>query len=227
MIKGGLYNIMGIFSKIFNKNQIQNYDFENMNFTCNKNHIPEGLRDNPKFNRTNEESKKVLEFSLNYSKEIDKYEEYMVKNNVKIYKTKDIDLKIKYCKETISTFNTFKNFCTQKGLGGQIYFSNYWGHCHNSKNTDFVFISKILKLLKYLEANYDSEKNKILAIENLQYELLKIISDNPGILQKDIYNFFDTYLKSEVQSKLYDMDSHKKIYREKYGNTYKLYLERK
>ena len=87
--------------------------------------------------------------------------------------------------------------------------------------------------LKELEDNLEAleEKyNKRVLFEseilpNLENEVLKIIKENPGIIQKDIYKRFDPDVKSDISSLLYFMAKDGKIKREKAGNSYKLNIK--
>lgn len=72
------------------------------------------------------------------------------------------------------------------------------------------------------EAKQDFEAN---ILPKLERELLKIIKENPGVLQKDVYKMFDPIAKSYIQEKLYSAEKSHRIRREKSGNTYKLFLK--
>ena len=94
-------------------------------------------------------------------------------------------------------------------------------------------LEKRTEELKDLENNLEDleEKYKKRAffeteiLPNLENELLKIIKENPGIIQKDIYKKFDQDLKSDISSLLYFMAKDGKIKREKAGNSYKLNIK--
>lgn len=62
-------------------------------------------------------------------------------------------------------------------------------------------------------------------VPTLEKELLKIIYESPGILQKDLYKMFDADLKNYIQELLYFSEKNGKIVREKSGNTYKLFTK--
>jgi hypothetical protein len=51
-----------------------------------------------------------------------------------------------------------------------------------------------------------------------------VIRENPGILQKDLYQEFDSDFKQDISNMLYTMDKDQEIKREKSGNTYKVYV---
>lgn len=95
------------------------------------------------------------------------------------------------------------------------------------------YLEKRTEELKDLENNLEDleEKYKKRAffeteiLPNLENELLKIIKENPGIIQKDIYKKFDQDLKSDISSLLYFMAKDGKIKREKAGNSYKLNIK--
>lgn len=170
------------------------------------------------------------DFYLNYYDEIEKYENKFNKSNFKIYEINDIDLRIKQYEKTIKLLNDFKNYCLSKGKGGQKYFEDMWEHCHNSKNPNFKFIDKLYSELNDLKNNKEfyikqsREHEEINAFKKtVDNELINLISQNQGILQKDIYKYFEPHFKDSIQSSLYFMAKNKKITREKFKNTYKLY----
>lgn len=117
-----------------------------------------------------------------------------------------------------------KNLCAQKG------------ECFN-RYREILFtddyIEKRYNELKQLETNLDRaeedykrqqqiEKN---VLPNLKKYLRAIIKENPGILQTDVYKHFDEDVKDYVSAELYQMNRSGKIYREKAGRTYKLYIK--
>ena len=51
-----------------------------------------------------------------------------------------------------------------------------------------------------------------------------VIRENPSILQKDLYQEFDSDFKQDISNMLYTMDKDQEIKREKSGNTYKVYV---
>lgn len=80
--------------------------------------------------------------------------------------------------------------------------------------------------LPELEAAYEKKiwfENNVLP--NLEKDLLEIIKEKPGVLQKDIYKMFEPMARSYIQEKLYFCEKSGSIAREKSGNTYKLFLK--
>lgn len=66
--------------------------------------------------------------------------------------TSENQLRIDKLKELISYFYTFKNECESKNECFKKYFNDMWMHCHNSKNSDFVYITPYeIDLKKLLE----------------------------------------------------------------------------
>ena len=55
--------------------------------------------------------------------------------------------------------------------------------------------------------------------------IYKIIQDNPGIVQKDIYDILGREYQQNISSYIYSMDKNGVIKRDKHGNSYKLYLK--
>lgn len=89
--------------------------------------------------------------------------------------------------------------------------------------------AELKKLEDNLEALEEKYNKRVLfeseILPNLENEVLKIIKENPGIIQKDIYKKFDQDLKSDISSLLYFMAKDGKIKREKAGNSYKLNIK--
>ena len=65
--------------------------------------------------------------------------------------------------------------------------------------------------------------------ERRQHEIkdkvLGLIANNSGILQTEIYQLFNNYVKEEIREALYFLEKEKRISREKTGNTYRLFKE--
>ncbi|MBR5583769.1 MAG: hypothetical protein IKW21_04505 [Lachnospiraceae bacterium] len=79
--------------------------------------------------------------------------------------------------------------------------------------------------LKQIDDNIDELIRKENLIKWLRPELLKIVREEPGIVQSDIYKRFDPELKFEIQNQMYLLWSKDIIIREKSGRSYKLYIK--
>lgn len=66
--------------------------------------------------------------------------------------------------------------------------------------------------------------NKESKRKTLKNDVIHVIRENPGILQKDLYQEFDSDFKQDISNMLYTMDKDQEIKREKSGNTYKVYV---
>lgn len=78
--------------------------------------------------------------------------------------------------------------------------------------------------LKKIEDNLEELIKKENLLKWLKPELLKIVHEEPGIYQPDIYKKFDVGLKPEVSNQLYLLYAKGLITREKSGRSYKLYI---
>lgn len=105
----------------------------------------------------------------------------------------------------------------------------YWlGDCFTDE-----YLSERTKELNCLEQNLpalEADYEKKIWFENsvlpsLEKDLLAIVKENPGVLQKDIYKMFDPMARSYIQEKLYFCEKSGSITREKSGNTYKLFVK--
>lgn len=171
-------------------------------------------------------------FLINYNNEIRHYEKSIVDIASSILDTDDYNIQVDKLNKLISTFNNFKTFCNSKD-GGASYFSSMWLHCHNSQNNDFSYITRYEDKLNYLlnnkieaEEKIELEKNRVNFEKNAEKELLKFLSNNNEILQKDIYKYYPKEYKQIIQSTLYFMAKNNKISREKQGNTYKIFIKK-
>ena len=178
---------------------------------------------NPKFHRTYNEDELSFRFEQNHSEKISDYEDKIYDAVGKIYEV-TINQQIKNCEKAINIFNRFKNYC-YKTKGGKIYFQDMWEHCHNSSNPDFSYIEVANKHLKNLVENKVELERKYKIKEELPDNIYKIIQDNPGIVQKDIYDILGREYQQNISSYIYSMDKNGVIKRDKHGNSYKLYLK--
>ena len=168
---------------------------------------------NPKFHRTPKEENMAFNFSQRYSQKISSLEHSFLESNRKANKLTSIEQKIEQCKLTILYYEQAKQFCYSKGKGGQLYFDDMWEHCHNSSNPDFSYISSVKDHIAELE----HLKNYIIPT------ILKTVSENEGILQKNIYQYLESESKSTVQKTIRDLESSNQLKRIKKGSSYELY----
>lgn len=244
---------MGLFSKLFHKKKIKKKEEPKSIFDIkitSPNHN-ETLEDkeredieiknileyeknssNPKFHRTESEKNASFDFSFKYKEEITLLENQLIDYKNSTFKTNDIDTKIQKCKATINIYNKFKNFCYSKGIGGKIYFDDMWEHCHNSKNPDFSYIQNVKDKYDYLINNRNElilKQMKDIKINNFkkvaEEQLTHYIKNNPSVLQKYLYEEFDSDYKGIIKSALQSMDKNNKITRKKHGSSYELYIK--
>lgn len=79
--------------------------------------------------------------------------------------------------------------------------------------------------LKYLEENMDDLLKRERMIKHLKTDLLHIITDEPGVIQSDLYRRFDASMKNHIYNELYMMETNGAIIREKSGRSYKLFAK--
>lgn len=194
---------------------------------------------NPIFHRTPREEELAFNFSYRNSEKLEKLEADLYKTKDLIFNTFDYQLRVTCCENAIIAYNNLKNFCLSKGKGGQIHFENMWEHCHNSKNQDFRFIESIENELNRLldnpliakqslekEQHENEVKLKVKAFRSIvDNVLLDFIRNNPDILQKDLYDYFEKDYKNTIMKCLNELDKSDKIERTKFGNTYKLCIK--
>lgn len=78
--------------------------------------------------------------------------------------------------------------------------------------------------LKKIEDNLNELLEKEKLVKWLKPELLRMIKEEPGVVQSDLYKRFDASLKFEVSNQLYLLSAKGLITREKSGRSYKLYI---
>lgn len=136
----------------------------------------------------------------------------------------------------IQFYYEYKDECFSKDECYRKYFTDMHMHCHNSKNSDFEFVTPKEERLKYINDNYDSllKEEELKKANDLKKEELMIglkekvieeIKNNPGILQSDLYNKFDFVLKDKISIIIYYCNKDGEIIREKDGRTYKLFIK--
>lgn len=84
--------------------------------------------------------------------------------------------------------------------------------------------------LKNIEEHYDDLEEKYEIEQRIQTKIIpelkrklpKIIRQNPGILQTDVYKMFPSEYKTHISYELYNMERAGKIERQKSGRTYSL-----
>lgn len=97
-----------------------------------------------------------------------------------------------------------------------------WGELHIF---DRLAVDGYKRDLQEIEENLQTLIEKERLIKWLRPELLRIIREEPGVVQSTIYKRFDPQLKFEVQNQLYFLYSHDVIVREKNGRSFSLYIK--
>ena len=73
-----------------------------------------------------------------------------------------------------------------------------------------------------LQANYTKRNNLLIDLDN---RIIKMMIDNPGVLQSDFVKMFDLLVQNDVREKLYFMEKAGKIERIKSGRSYTLHYK--
>lgn len=174
----------------------------------------ERTSNNPKFHRSEYEEELSYNFFDKYNSKISTLEKMLLDQISKIYSYNDVNDQINQCYLAIEVFNRLRKFCCSKGKGGTIYFEDTWEHCHNSKNPDFSYISSIEDLLN----------NLIYTRDIIIPQILDIVKNNNGILQKNIYASFKQEDKSLIQKTIRKLSEQDILRRIKKGSTYQLFI---
>ena len=182
---------------------------------------------NPKFHRSFDEHMAQSQFHTANAEYIDKLEQDIWLPN--LYDFNSVDEAIAHAQKALISAQELAEYCSKTSIGQQ-YFEDMWLHAHNSQNPDFSFIDKIKERYKDLTLNYEERKHDFAVHQKRQAflqiaddEVLKVIQDNPAILQKDLHKQFDPDLKPTIGTAVSHLVKANKITRIKHGSTYELY----
>ena len=146
-----------------------------------------------------------------------------------LYDFDSIDDAISQVQKALISAQELAEYCLKTAIGRQ-YFEDMWLHTRNSQNPDFSFIDKIKERYKDLTLNYEERKQDFAIHKKRQAflqiadaEVLKVIQNNPAILQKDLHKQFDSDLKPMIGTAVSHLVKANKITRIKHGSTYELY----
>ena len=182
---------------------------------------------NPKFHRSFEENMAMGRFYAANEEYIRKLE-----NDIwlpHLYDFNSLDEAILHAQKALISAQQLAEYCSKTSIGQQ-YFEDMWLHAHNSRYPDFSIIDKIKERYKDLTLNYEERKHDFAVHKKRQAflqiaddEVLKVIQDNPAILQKDLHKQFDPDLKPTIGTAVSHLVKADKITRIKHGSTYELY----
>lgn len=169
---------------------------------------------NPKFHRTEQEEELSLKFFEKYHGiAYEKADKACLLYNEAI-KTKDLSKRIELLNEAVVAFEKAKKYCYSKGKGGTIYFQDMWEYMHNSQNPCYSYLDVIQEALN----NAISERDMFIP------DILNVISENDGILQKYIYDKVPHIPKSDVQRIIRNLETENKLERVKKSGSYELHI---
>ena len=182
---------------------------------------------NPKFHRSFEENMAIGRFYAANEEYIRKLE-----NDIwlpHLYDFSSVDEAIAHAQKALISAQELAAYCSKTSIVQQ-YFEDMWLHAHNSRYPDFSIIDKIKERYKDLTLNYEERKHDFAVHQKRQAflqiaddEVLKVIQDNPAILQKDLHKQFDPDLKPTIGTAVSHLVKADKITRIKHGSTYELY----
>lgn len=134
-------------------------------------------------------------------------------------------------REHMDALDAFVNYMrrAKKSLAEKGECFNYW---RDELFTD-DYLERWSKELYGIKSNIDSLELEYKArkafesnvLPTLEEQLLTIVHEKPGILQKEIYKMYAPEAKKYIQEKLYYAEKTQKITREKHGSTYKLFIK--
>ena len=170
---------------------------------------------NPKFHRTEREDELSYQFECTHGNKACQLEEKFEDLYVSALKTKDLLERISLLQEAVVAFEKAKKFCYSKGKGGTIYFQDMWEYMQNSQNDCFSYLDNIINALEQAKRKRDV----------IIPSVLNAISENDGVLQKNIYSLLPDISKSEIQSIIRDLEGNGSIQRTKKSGSYELHIK--
>ena len=156
--------------------------------------------------RTAHEQQLAFNFDMNHFDKFNNYEIKLMDLQTDALQEKNLTKKIQLLEETIKTYEKAKKFCYSKGKGGTIYFQDEW--------ESSPFLSNILNELKETKIKLD------IVIPGI----ISTISNNDGILQRNIYSYFPDIKQSEIQAIIKELEANGTITRTKKSNSYELHI---
>ena len=170
---------------------------------------------NPKLHRTEREDELSYQFECTHGNKACQLEERFEDLYVSALKTKDLSERISLLQEAVVAFEKAKKFCYSKGKGGTIYFQDMWEYMQNSQNDCFSYLDNIINALEQAKRKRDV----------IIPSVLNAISENDGVLQKNIYSLLPDISKSEIQSIIRVLEENGSIQRTKKSGSYELHIK--
>ena len=172
------------------------------------------------FYRSENDEELATDFFIRNKSKIDDYESKLYDATGNVY-SGTIEEQIENCEKAVNIWNEYRNWC-YKTKGGTIHFQDMWERCHNSKNPCFSYIDDIKEHLYNLKNGIDDTCLFYEVPIEIAQKLESVIRNNPGLLQKDIYEILETDNKQELRNYISYLESEEQIIRIKKGNTYEL-----
>lgn len=172
--------------------------------------------DNPKFHRTDREEELSFNFAMKYEAELYIYINQFEDLYRSAYHTDDLSQKIDLLNRALTAFEKAKKFAYSKGKGGTIYFQDMFEHLHNSNNGCFSYANIIQDCLD------SAIQERDVTIPGI----LQIVSDNDGILQKNVYNKLPSVSRSDIQRVIRKLEQEHRLTRAKKSGSYELHIVR-
>lgn len=107
--------------------------------------------------------------------------------------------RIQAANKLLDLYNRFVAECTAAPKAVWKHFSDLYLHCHNSRNSDFVWIKQYEVMLDDLIKNREQLDARAHflndVLPNLPDQVMQLIKEQPGITQTELYKRFDSRLK--------------------------------
>lgn len=136
--------------------------------------------------------------------------------------------RIQAANKLLDLYNRFVAECKAAPKAVWKHFSDLYLHCHNSRNSDFVWIKQYEVMLDDLIKNREQLDARAHflndVLPNLPDQVMQLIKEQPGITQTELYKRFDSRLKDHISEFLYFAAKSGSISRVKDKNTYCLFL---
>lgn len=140
---------------------------------------------------------------------------------------KDVDSELAGLKALIAYTIEYREECIRRGVLFEKYFDETF-MIHNGKRVNEI--NEWKNRISEIEDNYLDIKEAEDAVKQaegtMREDLIRLITENPGILQKELYSHFNKHVKQVLLDNLYQLQTEGILRKEKSGNSNKLWIDK-
>lgn len=174
----------------------------------------EAHSNNPKYHRTDREDELSFNFMMKYEASLAPLVDQFENLRRAAFNTNDLSCRIELLARSLLAFEKARKFAYSKGKGGTIYFQDMCECLDNSSNHCYSYADLIQSEL----SSAMQERDVVIP------GILRVINQNDGILQKNIYAELPSISKSNIQRIIRNLESEGKLTRVKKSGSYELHV---